>query len=247
MDGLYDDTDLYNLVAPPDAAMEAFYVAEAGGAGQRVLDLACGTGRITIPLAASGAEVTGGDRSDTMLAAARKVAAQRDVRAEFVSLDMRSFALDQQFDAIVIAANSVMHLHTLDDFARAFTAIRRHLAPGGRLVFDVFVRSARLLSSPPGERQALGSFAHPLLGAVTVEETIAYDPVTQVMRTDWYWSRDGHPDFRHTPLELRQIFPQELELLLGLGGLRLAERFGGFERGPLTKESRRQVCIATVL
>lgn len=243
MDSLYDDADLYDLVAPPDAAMQRFYVGAAGGAGRHVLELACGSGRFTAPLAASGALVTGGDLSEAMLSRARAAVAERGLSAEFVQFDMRDFELRRQFDTIVITANSLMHLHTRDDFTRAFSTIRQHLAPGGRLMFDVFVPSMRLLSLPAGQRERLGTFPHPQLGDVTIEETIAYDPVTQVMQADWYWSTADRKDFRHTPLELRQIFPQELPLLLELGGLRLIERFGDFDRGPLTASSHRQVCV----
>jgi SAM-dependent methyltransferase len=246
MDSLYDDADLYDLVAPADAAMERFYVEAAGGPGRRVLELACGSGRFTVPLAASGALVTGGDLSATMLERARAAVLDASVSADFIQLDMRDFALDRQFDAIVITANSLMHLHTSADFARAFSAIRQHLAPGGRLVFDVFVPSTRLLSLPAGQRELLGTFPHPRLGDVTIEETITYDPITQISRADWYWSTADRKDFRHTPLELRQIFPQELPLLVASGGLRLVERFGDFKRGPLTAQSWRQVCICAV-
>lgn len=246
MDSLYDDADLYDIVAPADATMERFYVEAAGGAGRRVLELACGSGRFTVPLAASGALVTGGDLSETMLARARAAIAERGLAADFVQLDMRDFALGRQFDAIVIAANSLMHLLTNADLTRALSAIRRHLAPGGRLMFDVFVPSMRLLSLPAGQREPLGTFAHPRLGDVTIEETISYDPITQVSRADWYWSTADRRDFRHTPLELRQIFPQELPLLLAPGGLRLVERLGDFERGPLTAGSWRQVCVCAV-
>ena len=244
MDSLYDDTDLYDLVAPPDAAMQRFYAESAGGPGRRVLELACGTGRITIPLAETGALVTGTDLSETMLARARVAAVERGVSADFLTLDMRDFVLGRQFDAVVIAANSLLHLHTHADFARAFGAIRQHLAPGGRFYFDVFVPSTHLLSLPAGQRQLLGRFAHPRLGEVEINETIAYDPITQVSHIDWYWSAPGRDDFRHTVLELRQIFPQELPLLLTLGGLKLDTRYGDFDRSPLTGRSRRQVCVA---
>jgi SAM-dependent methyltransferase len=243
MDSLYDDADLYDLVSPPDATMERFYVETAGGPGRRVLELACGSGRFTVPLAKSGALVVGGDLSETMLEQARAAAADHGVSAEFVQLDMRDFVLGRHFDAIIIAANSLMHLHTPADFARAFSTIRQHLTPGGRLLFDVFVPSARLLSLPAGQREPLGVFQHPRLGAVTIEETISYDPISQLMRTDWYWSTAERQDFRHTPLELRQIFPQELPLLLEASGLRLSERFGDFDRAPLTAGSHRQVCV----
>jgi SAM-dependent methyltransferase len=243
MDGLYDDAELYDLVSPPDPAMEHFYL-QAGGTGRRVLELACGTGRFALPLAISGADVLGGDLSETMLTRARSAAAESGLGATFVRVDMRDFHLGRMFDFVIVAANSLMHLHTLEDFARAFTAIGRHLAPNGKLLFDVFAPSLRLLTLPAGHREPLGVFLHSRLGAVTIEETIAYDPATQVMRTDWYWSTAEQRDFRHTQLELRQIFPQELPLLLDLGGLKLVERHGDFDRSPFGPDSWRQVCVA---
>lgn len=243
MDGLYDDAELYDLVSPPDPAMERFYL-QAGGVGRRVLELACGTGRFALPLALSGAKVLGGDLSETMLTRARSAAANSGLNAAFVRLDMRDFDLGRMFDFVIVAANSLMHLHTHEDFARAFTAIGRHLAPGGKLLFDVFVPSLHLLTLLAGHREPLGVFHHSRLGDVTIEETIAYDPATQVMRTDWYWSTAEQRDFRHTHLELRQIFPQELPLLLGLGGLKLAKRYGDFDKSPFGPHSWRQVCVA---
>jgi SAM-dependent methyltransferase len=242
MDGLYDDAELYDLVSPPDPATEHFYL-QAGGTGRRVLELACGTGRFALPLALSGAEVLGGDLSETMLTRARSAAAESGLAATFVRLDMRDFNLGRTFDFVIVAANSLLHLHTHEDFARAFMAISRHLAPGGRLLFDVFAPSLRLLTLPRGHREPLGVFHHSRLGDVTIAETIAYDPMTQVMRTDWYWSTAEQREFRHTHLDLRQIFPQELPLLLGLGGLKLAERYGDFDKSPFGPDSRRQVCV----
>lgn len=246
MNSLYDDADLYDLVAPRNADMEQFYVEAAGGTGRRVLDLACGSGRFTAPLTASGADVTGADLSPTMLARARHTLAEQGLNAKLIECDMREFSLGQQFDAVIIAANSLMHLHTEDDFRRTFSAIRKHLAPGGVFAFDVYVPSARLLSLPPNARQPLGTFQHTVLDSVTVEETIVYDPVTQITRADWYWSTETKRDFRHTRLDLRQIYPQELPLLLELGGLQLRDRFGGFDRSPMTRQSFRQVCLAVV-
>lgn len=179
-----------------------------------------------------------------MLARARNALTGKGLDARLIEGDMRSLDLDEQFDTAVIAANSLMHLHTAEDIASAFSAIRAHLAPGGRLAFDIFVPSARLLNLPPESREPVGTFLHPQLGGVTVEETIVYDPITQISRSDWYWSTAKERDFRRTRLDLRQIYPQELPLLLDMGGLKLAERFGDFDRAPLTANSFRQVCIA---
>jgi SAM-dependent methyltransferase len=239
----YDRPDLYDLIAPADPAMERFYVGEALTGGRRVLELACGSGRFTIPMALAGATVTGGDLSPAMLDRARMASRERGATVDFVELDMRNFDLGQRFDTIIVAANSILHLHTADDFAGFFRCVRQHLGPHGRLVFDAFVPSVRMLSRDPSERHLVERAERQSGGTVTLEETTRYDPITQVSHIGWYWSTPTEPDFWHATLKMRQIFPEELPVLLASGGLRLVERYGDFERNPLTAERWRQVCV----
>lgn len=239
---LYDRPDLYDLMSPPDPEMEGFYVSEVLQRGGRVLELACGTGRFTIPVAKAGLDVVAGDLSEQMLQSARGAAADAGVTVDFRQLDMRDFDLGMRFETIMIAANSVLHLHRIEEFRAFFASVERHLAPDGRLVFDAFVPSLSLLARPAGERHPVGSFGEGP-EAPSVEETIDYDPITQVSRVEWIWSRAGAPDFWRHRLDMRQIFPQEMPVLVASGGLRLLERFGGFDRSPLTAQSWRQVCV----
>lgn len=241
----YDSSDLYDLVAPRDDAMEAFYRDSALAKGPRLLELACGTGRFAVPLAKAGLEVTGIDVSEAMLAKARQAAEEQRVEIELLQLDMRDFNLDRQFETAMIAANSIMHLLTADDFRRFFTSVARHLVPGGRLLLDCFVPSVTLLSHP-GQRQLMSTVQHPDLGEVSIEEVINYDPLTQVADTSWFWSTKSVPDFHVTQFSLRSIFPQELPLLLETNGFRLVDRFGDFQRGPFATGSRRQVCVCEI-
>jgi 2-polyprenyl-3-methyl-5-hydroxy-6-metoxy-1,4-benzoquinol methylase len=132
MASLYDRPELYDLVAPRDPAMEAFYVACAKANGPRVLELACGSGRFTVPLAEAGLTVVGGDLAESMLMRARQAATERGVSIETLQLDMRDFNLaGWTFDTVIIAANSIMHLLTPEDFKGFFTSVARHLAPTG--------------------------------------------------------------------------------------------------------------------
>jgi 2-polyprenyl-3-methyl-5-hydroxy-6-metoxy-1,4-benzoquinol methylase len=240
---LYDRYDLYDLVAPPDTAMGRFYVEAARSNGPRVLELACGSGRLTVPMAEAGFQVVGGDLSEPMLARAREAGEERGVAIETQRLDMRDFDLGgRQFDTVFVAANSIMHLLTVDDFAGFFASVAQHLAPNGQLLLDCFVPSTALLSRP-GERQQLTTATHPTLGAITVEEIVNYDPVTQISHIEWFWSTTTEQDFHVTALKLRQIYPQELPLLLKAGGFRLKERFGDFDRNPMSSSTYRQVCV----
>ncbi|HEY6091913.1 MAG TPA: class I SAM-dependent methyltransferase, partial [Gemmatimonadales bacterium] len=134
---LYDSVPLY--AARPDVD---FYVEEAKAAGGPALEIGCGTGRILIPTARAGVTITGLDGSTEMLARARaKLAAEPAPvrqRATLVQADMRDFELGARFALITAPFRVVQHLITAEDQQRFLAAVRRHLAPGGRLVFDVF-------------------------------------------------------------------------------------------------------------
>ncbi|WP_346730108.1 class I SAM-dependent methyltransferase [Bradyrhizobium sp. IC3195] len=241
---LYHRPDLYDLMAPPDPILEGFYVEIARERGGRVLDLACGSGRLTIPLARAGFQVVGGDLSPQMLERARSYARAQAVELDLVQLDMRDFDLGgRTFDTIVVAVNSILHLHSLHDFRGFFGSVGRHLSPQGRLVFDAFLPNIARLNADPNKRELIGTVVHDGLGAITVEETARYDPLTQIRHVDWYWSSKTEKDFWRVALPMRSIFPQEMPLLVSSGGLRLIERFGGFDRSALTAESMRQICV----
>ncbi|HKG95869.1 MAG TPA: class I SAM-dependent methyltransferase [Gemmatimonadaceae bacterium] len=213
-----------------------------------MLELACGSGKLTIPLArelgAEGVEVVGLDASAAMLGAARERAAAAGVRVELVEGDMRRFELGVgRLDFIFVAFNSLLHLHAADDLVACFACVRRHLAPGGAFAFDVFNPRVDFLARRPDVREPFKRVGHPSLGEVTVEYTSDYDAATQVNRSTWYFSAPARPDFRVEPLHLRSIFPQELPLLVAAGGLRLEARHGDFDRSVFASASPRQLCL----
>jgi SAM-dependent methyltransferase len=222
-----------------------FYVAQARRQGGRVLELGCGTGQKLIPIASAGHPCIGLDFSSDMLAEAERKSKERGLQVEWIQGDMRSFDLGRTFDFIFIAANSLLHLHEAEDLVSCFRAVRRHLAPGGRLVFDVFNPNLRFLAEADGVRRGRESlsFTDPDRGDVRVDVADIYDAPAQVTRGTWYLSSDSEPDFVVAPLEIRSIFPQELPLLVSLGGLRLVERFGDMSGRPLAGNTPLQVCI----
>jgi len=158
---------------------------------------------------------------------------------------MRAFDVGRTFDLVLIAANSLLHLHEAEDLVGCLRSVRRHLAPGGRLVLDVFNPSVRMLAQADGERRARDalSFVDPGRGVVHVDVAETYDAAAQVTRGTWYFSTGAEPDFLVAPLEIRSIFPQELPLLLSLGGLRVVERFGDWSRAPFTSAAPLQVYV----
>ncbi|CAH1220578.1 2-methoxy-6-polyprenyl-1,4-benzoquinol methylase, mitochondrial [Paenibacillus auburnensis] len=108
--------------------------------GRKVLELACGSGRILMHLANRGFSVTGLDLSEDMLKICRKKQAQLPARLssriETVQGDMTDFKLGERFPLIVLSATSISLLRELHDFKRMLGTVEQHLEPGGRFIFD---------------------------------------------------------------------------------------------------------------
>ncbi len=244
-EAFYAQARLYDLMFPGGGPAVDFYRAEAERHGGSVLELACGTGQKLIPIASDGRSCVGLDFSPDMLAEARRKADERGVAVEWLQGDMRAFDLGRTFDFVFITANSLLHLHEAEDLVSCFRSVRRHLAPGARFVFDVFNPSVRFLAGTDGVRRTRESlsFVDPDRGNVSVDVAEIYDAPAQVTRGTWYLSADSEPDFVVAPLAVRSIFPQELPLLVSLGGLRLVERFGDWTRRPFGADSPLQLCV----
>lgn len=241
----YSDAQLYDLVFPGGGPAVEFYRAQAARAGGAVLELGCGTGHKLIPIAADGSECVGLDLSADMLGEARSKADESGVVVEWLQGDMTAFDLGRSFDLVLITANSLLHLHETDDLVGCLQSVRRHLAPGGRLVFDVFNPSVGLLAEADGRRRTRESlsFTDPVRGRVRVDVMETYDAMAQVTCGTWHFSTDSEEDMVVVPLEVRSIFPQELALLVSVAGLRLVERLGDWSGVPFSGEAPLQICV----
>ncbi|HEV2703230.1 MAG TPA: class I SAM-dependent methyltransferase [Steroidobacteraceae bacterium] len=239
---IYDDPDLYDALLPASAAHLEYYGNLARTCSGEVLELACGSGQLIVPIASPGVAATGLDLSSKMLAAAGRRADAAGQRVEFVEADMRSFDLGQRFSLIFIARNSLLHLSSQADFSDFFSSVRKHLRKDGILAFDIFNPGLRLLSRPLGERYHVMSKVSPVQGDLTVEATNDYDEVSQVNRCTWFVSTAEKRDRWVFPLHLRSIFPQELLALLAANGVELLRRDGDLGGGVFTGASSSQVC-----
>jgi SAM-dependent methyltransferase len=238
----YDHPELYDALLPVGAHVP-FYVDLARQQGGAVLELACGTGQLTIPIALDGLPTVGLDVSDAMLNVARARAAATDASVAFVRGDMRDFAFRQKFSLIFGARNSLLHLLSREDLLAALIAVRRHLAADGVFAFDIFNPDHRRLARPVGQRFPVMAVHTSRFGVLTVEEAQGYDPTTQVNRGTWYISTADQRDAWIVPMILRSIFPEELLSLLSDAGFELISRFGELSRVPFDASSRVQVCL----
>ncbi len=239
---LYDDPILYDRMVRPGPC-EEFYRDLARQTGGPILELACGTGRLTIPLAQDGHKVVGLDDSRAMLRATKAKADAEGVEITFLEGDMRSLDLGRRFPLVILCCNSLAHLTTNRDLKASLTCIARHLVPGGLFAFDIVNPDVRSLARPGAACVRLDVGPNPS-SAIAVEEIASYDPVQQIRIAQWRVLEPGAAAHEVGPLCLRVFFPQEVPLLLEAAGLELAARYGDFAGNPLTGESLNQICLA---
>lgn len=233
--------DAFNTPYLPDLA---FYRAEALKARGPVLELACGTGRLTLPLKKAGADITGLDVAAPMVALARRKAAAAGLDIPFLKGDARRFDLGRKFKLVFMAFNSLQHLGRREDLEGLFSSVRRHLAPGGRFIFDVFNPDPRYLTRDPGELLPVAYYDDPAgSGKILVNERYRYDKAAQASRIDWYYRREKDGKTVKKRLNLRCFFPEELLALLHYNGFAVVQRYGDFKRRAFSSAARVQLLV----
>ncbi len=246
---IYDDPRAYDLLFGAYAGGQddlEFYLRQAQAAGLPVLELGCGTGRLTIPLAERGVDVTGLDISPMMLSLAQAKASTRQVSVRWVEGDCRDFDLGHQFGLIFIPANSLVHLTSRASAEACFACVREHLTPGGRFVIDLYNPSLPMLLRGSAERHPIGQYPDPDgRGEVVVTESNAYDTAAQISRSRWFYRIEGRSEEHIAELAMRVYFPQELDALLHYNGFRIEAKYGSFDEMPFTASSRKQLIVCT--
>ncbi|MEM8923220.1 MAG: class I SAM-dependent methyltransferase [Actinomycetota bacterium] len=205
-------------------------LAELAGDG-RALELAVGTGRVALPLAARGVEVAGIDLSRAMVARLR-AKPHGDAIAVTVG-DMATTRVDGEFSLVYLVFNTINNLVTQDAQVDCFCNAAAHLAPGGRFLVETLVPDLRRL--PPGERYVAFSVSDEHMG---IEE---YDVVNQRSISHHLWLVDGVG--RRNAVPFRYAWPAEFDLMARIAGLRLESRWGDWRRSPFTAESDRHVSV----
>jgi len=221
-----------------------FWINQAKQYGDPILELACGTGRITITLAQAGFSMTGIDKAEGMLREARRKSAEAGVEVDWVKADMRGFDLSKAFSLIILPANTLCHLLDLSDFEACMANVRKHLAPNGRFVIEVFVPKMELLINKPDERYPFSEYDDPDgRGRIVVTESYIYESDTQIKRLKTYHSIPGEGAEIEGELNMRMYFPQELDALLKYNGFVLECKCGSYNRTDFDTMSEKQLLV----
>ena len=205
-------------------------LARLAGTG-RALELAIGTGRIALPLAARGVPVAGIDDSEAMVARLRAKPGGEEI--EVAIGDFATTRVPGEYAVVYLVFNTIFNLVTQDAQVACFANAAAHLAPGGRFVVETHVPALQRL--PPGQT-ILPFRAEPDGLSFDV-----YDVVTQRFSSQhFHFTEEG---VRATPVEFRYAWPAELDLMARLAGLSLEGRFGGWQGEPFTELSRSHVSV----
>ncbi len=235
----------------PFAADLPLYQELAATQGGRVLELACGSGRVLVPLAQAGHRVVGLDASPHMLEIAREKLARSGatVEARLVQGDMRSFALDGPFDLAIIAVKSFAYLTERADQLRTLSNVAAHLRPGGLLALDLLNPSPEWVGEAPGSlRQDLVQHVPEWgLTVARTETTVGVDRAAQVrvIRSAYELvAADGTVTKRFVEWPYRYTYRFEAEHLLERAGFTIEALYGGYAREPFTSTSSVMLFLA---
>lgn len=237
-----NNAEYYDYISPGHKGDVEFYVEEARGAGSPVLELACGTGRLLLPVAQAGIEVTGLDISQPMLTVAkRKIAAQpRDVqnRITIQEGDMRGFELGRKFKLAFIAYGSFLHILTPEDQRKTITVIREHLEDAGKLIINIFDPRWDIIAAHMGpggtSLRRLAKFRNQAGHDVVVWDSRLYDPGNQMATQDRMFEEldeEGNViGKRYSTIELRWSYRWEMQYLFELCGFEVESLYSDFQR-----------------
>jgi ubiquinone/menaquinone biosynthesis C-methylase UbiE len=234
----------FAMICTRQALDVPFWQRMASQYGSPVLEVCCGSGRITLPVAKAGHQVVALDYSSALLDAMKSKMGALPITP--VQADMRSFSLDARFPFAFISYSSFQQLLTLDDQMQCLRTIHRHLQPGGVLALDLTPCMCEGPDELPLTRQYSEFFA-PARSQVTMYTSYRIDRLNLIKHWhDEYQERlpDGTVRrFEHS-ISLRECSQDYMRLLLEACGYQLEVVWGDFEEGPLTADSNNMIVVA---
>jgi SAM-dependent methyltransferase len=224
------DYDAVDTRGDEDATV-SFLAGLASGA--EALEFAVGTGRIALPLWAAGVRVDGIELSPHMIDRMREKPGGDQVAVTMG--DMSRVTTGRTYGLVYLVYNTIGNLLTQDDQVRCFENAARHLTDDG-----VFVLECRVPTAPARP-------AHRFIDVERLEvdhvglDVCRYDPVSQIL--DVNHVHIGADGLAFSPIRLRLAYPPEFDLMARIAGLRLRDRWGGWNGEPYTAASWRHVSV----
>ncbi|MBK8899764.1 MAG: methyltransferase domain-containing protein [Anaerolineaceae bacterium] len=245
--GEFLDAVNYDLEVGGDDPSHYFYIGLAKEIGGKVLEVACGTGLVTLPLAAQGIDIAGLDIMPTMLAQAKSKAEEQGLPVRWFQGDARNFSLGEKFNFIYITGNAFQAFLNNADQRAMLGSVRQHLAEGGIFAFETRNPRWADLVTTHNETEWM-TYTNARGYEVRITEAQEYDHMAQVLTyTLWRrWCESGEEKERVTHIAIRYTFPQELIALLEDRGFRILHQYGDWDKSPLTKDSESIITVCEI-
>jgi SAM-dependent methyltransferase len=246
----YDIT--YKDRRPQDVRFFVEYSLKSGG---RTLELGCGTGRVLIPTATAGCAITGLDISPYMLQKCReKLEKQPEAirkRVKLIQGNMSDFNTGEKYSLVTVPFRPFQHLITVDEEKACLGCISKHLSPHGRCIIDVFnPNPARLVPDPeyteekedlPETRLPDGRKLRRAGRLAGYHRDQQYNDIELIYYLTY---PDGRTERLVQSFPMRYYYRYEMEHLLELGGFRVVELFGDFDKSPFSGDSPEMIFVA---
>lgn len=238
---LYNNGRRYDAMFPEEHDF-SFFKAEVEKAGDPVLELCCGTGRILLPLLEAGFSCSGIDSSQEMIDVAKEKISQQGYEANLIVADASSFDLGKKFETIIIGFNSIGHFTTYNQIIGLLNSVSGHLETNGTFIIDVFVPAMELLLG--GDEEELKfKYTDPVSGEMLeLWESYSYDTATQIKTATWRSVKDGETRIKEE-FKIKMFFPQELDAMLKLNGFEIIEKYGFYDYSKFSDQSPKQLVI----
>lgn len=208
----------------------------------KILELCCGTGRLTLPLAEDGYDIWGVDYTPSMLDQAKVKASRAGLEINFIQADIRALNLPEKFDLIFLPFNSIHHLYKNEDLFKVLEVVKNHLKEGGLFLLDCFNPNIQYIVEGERELQLIAEYTTADGREVLIKQTMRYESETQINRIEWHYCINGK--FHSVQnMDMRLFFPQELDSYLDRAGFHVLHKFGGFEEEAFCNDSEKQIYV----
>lgn len=247
----YDWPEYYDIVSSGLDHDVEFYTELIRETKGPVLELGCGTGRVTLPAARTGKKIIGLDSSSAMLDKAvwKAKMARAEENLLFIEGDMRCFQLEERFSLVIIPYRSFQHLLSIKDQIAALKHIYQHLIPKGILAFNIFVPNVKQFQEEDEKSTARGIYEIPgSEDRLIVWDYTRFDHFQQIGEIIRQYDRvDVKGEVVQkivAPIHLRYTYPVELHHLLKLAGFTILHQYGDFSGTAFGPESKELVIVA---
>ena len=207
----------------------------------RILELCCGSGRLTIPIAKEY-NICGVDSSSSMLEQAKLKATKEELEIDFIEADIRTLDIPNKYDFIFIPFNSIHHLYQNQDLFDTLNVVKKHLKENGLFLLDCYNPNIHYIVEAEKELKNFAEYTTNDGKRVLIKQIMKYENKSQINRIKWHYFINGKFHSIQN-LDMRMYFPQELDAYLKRFEFKIVHKFGNFEEEEFNDKSEKQIFV----